>query len=121
MKYIKIQTTVSKVSDEIQDINLIKSILEAIKEKELFCSFVLETNYHVDHHSKTRIVKLFEDDFLYRSFKGKAILKDRAKYEDLLELKVELLINKAFNSKNKDNRWYLLDTDDDCIGDNKND
>ena len=98
--------------DNITDTKVIKSILEAIKDKQLFCSFAVEIDHRLSLQSKARILETDEEFFTYRSFSNKATVKDKARYSDLIELKVETEVEKTIDISDQDNRWFVLDLDE---------
>ena len=113
MKYTRIQRVVKKVcDDDISDISVIKTILGTIFKNSLFCSFAIEVDYQAIYIKKARILELKEDFFYYRSFIEKAVIKDRAKYTSLKELRLETEIEQIINKKDNDNRWLLLDMEE---------
>jgi len=113
MKYTRIQKVVKKVcDDDISDISTIKTILGVIQKKQLFCSFVIEADYQLVYISKARILDLGEEFFNYRSFTKRATVKDRSNYKDLKELRLETEIEQIVSKDDRDDRWLLLDLDD---------
>ena len=113
MKYIRIQKVVKKICDDnVTDLETIQLILQTIKDKQLFCSFVAEINYNIIYCTKARILSLDGDYFHYRAFNNKATVKDRARFDELREVKVETEIEKTVDPGDKDNRWFLLDIEE---------
>ena len=113
MRYIRIQKLVKRVCDEdVSDLKIIAELLRTVKEKELFCSIVLEKNYYINYHPKVRIISVSDKKFAYRCFSNKATMKDETEIEYLKELKVETEIEKMIEKHGKDNRWMLLDLED---------
>jgi len=113
MKYIRIQKVVQKFyDDDIDDIETIKAILNSIMDRKLYCSVTVQESYHINYLSKVRILKVCDASFDFRVFQEWVTLKDSARYEDLKELKVETEIDKVMDTDDKDNRWLLLDLEE---------
>ena len=108
MRYIRIQKVVKTIcNDDVKDLNVIKNLLEQLKNKELFCSITLGSEHQ--NFPKTRIFEIKEQCFGYRSFFDGATIVDYAEYKNIKELKIETTIEKMTNINDQDSRWNLLD------------
>ena len=114
MRYTRIQKVVKTFCDDsVNDVNIIKQILQTIHDKNLFCSFIFNIDsYTTSSHSKVQVLSVMDDYFSFRSFRGKATMTDSVKYDDLVEIKLETEIPKIIDNDDKDNRWMLLDLDE---------
>jgi len=113
MKYTRIQRVVRKIYDDnISDIDTIKSILEGIKKKQLFCSLTIDVDFQIVFHKKVRILEINEQSFKYRAFSGHAMVKDSLEYENLKEVRLETETEQIVDTQDKDSRWYMLDLEE---------
>ena len=110
MKYTCIQRVIKTVcEDNIVDVSVIKSILEGIKNKSLFCSLTVEIDFQIAFHPKVRILEVNESHFKYRAFSNHAMMKNKLEYNSIKEICLETETVQVCDSKDKDSRWYLLD------------
>ena len=95
--------------ENIEDVEIIKKILEKIKEKQIFCSLIFESNFYVRSYPKVRILEVNDNEFGFRSFVNNACMRDSLQYDQLKELRIETEIEEDINKNEKNNRWQLLD------------
>lgn len=107
MRYVKLQTTVTKILDEtIDDINTVVSILESILKQELNCTLALSDGLKV---SNVRITKMNENNFSFRVLSKTSSLIKQARYNEIEYLEINTNADVMCRNKPNVTRWTLLD------------
>lgn len=107
MRYVKFQTTVEKVVDEIvDDYATIKLILSNLKNNELDCALRLSDGPKM---TGVRIDRVNDDDFTFRVINARSTLSKKAKFSDVDYLEVNTDAELICRTKPNVSRWTLLD------------
>ena len=113
MRLIRIQKIVrTTYDDEIPNIDTCRKILEQIRDKYYFCSFIIEQEYDYVTHPKVRIMDVKGDTVFFRSFKQKATLKDSCEIRKIRQVRIETETEQKVQKKvevGDDLRWDELD------------
>lgn len=108
MRYVRFQTIVEKVVDEIvDDIVTIKSILLSLKSNELNCTLQLSDGPKM---SGVRIDKIDDSGFSFRVINRRSTLSKTAKFGDVEYLEVSSDADSLCRNKPNVSRWTLLDS-----------
>jgi hypothetical protein len=108
LRYIRYQTSVSKVFDGvIADISEKRDILSAIHDRELTCKLQLKDG---PIYENVRITKVDNDNFSWRMIKNKSILQQNSKIDDIRELEVNSDLEVGIQLKPQPSRWTVLDS-----------
>ena len=111
MRYVKLQTVVSKVVDEIiDDVDTIKSILTILKEQELDCSLRLLDG---PRFAGVRVNSLDAESFSFRVVQKQSTLLKSAKYNEIEYLEISVKTEEMCRNKPNVSRWSILDPSND--------
>lgn len=108
MRYVRFQTIVEKVVDEIVDDSAtIKSILSTLKSNEMTCTLQLSDGPKM---SNVRIDKIDDSGFAFRVINRRSTLSKVAKFIDVEYLEVSSDVESLCRNKPNVTRWTLLDS-----------
>lgn len=108
MRYVRLQTTVTKVVDEVVDDALtIKSILENLKSQELTCSLTLSDSPKM---TNVRINKVGDDSFSFKVINKQSTVSNSSSFSNVSYLEVNTNAETLCRNKPNVGRFSLLDT-----------
>jgi hypothetical protein len=109
MRYIKYRTIISKIADtEILDRDVIRAILNVLKDKELDCGMQLTDGPYM---KLVRIMAIEGNKFAFITFKNHTSLRRNAELNEILQLEVYDLDADAVYTKPDISRWLMLEPD----------
>lgn len=108
MRYVKYKTIISKQIDEdIDDLDVVRQILLALKEKELSCTVRLRAGININN---VRILSVDDSKCLLRAVQNRSTLKKTALLSDIEYLELNTQTMEMMYTKPEVTRWMLLDS-----------